>query len=67
MATTSLINTDACNHLFKTELNKSIHDAAEPIVQKALKDIERKMRELVDNSLSPTSIRPCTLSGSVKI
>lgn len=41
----SLINVEAFRETLHEDLNQSMMEAAEPILQKALKDIEVKMRE----------------------
>ena len=44
MATTGLINKEAFAEMMRKAMNEEMMKAAEPILEKALKDIERTMR-----------------------
>lgn len=47
----NLINFEEFEKFFTTGLNEAMTEAAEPIIQKAIQDIEKEMREVMAKSL----------------
>lgn len=51
MANTNMINDDEFERVYFKNLNDAMTESAEPIIQKALADIERQMREKLAQAL----------------